>query len=164
MRPGLSVDNETSYSTDMFMEMRVAFFFQRGVRQNMIFKGLPNPPAPVTVQDMLEFATVRGAACAALLSKVGTLTPGKEADIVLIQAEDINTMPLCNAFSTVVQQANKANVDTVLISGKIKKWRGKLVGVDLNQHRRMVFDSRQYLFNQKGFTLDIFAAGPQLTV
>jgi 5-methylthioadenosine/S-adenosylhomocysteine deaminase len=162
MRPGLSVDNETSYSTDMFMEMRVAFFFQRGVRQNMIFKGLPNPPAPVTVQDMLEFATVRGAACAALLNKVGTLTPGKEADIVLIRAEDINTIPIGNAFDTVVQQANKANVDTVLIGGKIKKWRGKLVGVDLNKHRKMVFDSRQYLFNKKGFTLDIFATAPQL--
>ncbi len=157
MRPGLSVDNETSYSTDMFTEMRVAFFFQRGVRQNGIFKGLPNPPAPVTVQDMLEFGTVRGAWCAGLLNKIGTLTPGKEADIVLIRAEDINTLPLANAYDTVVQQANKANVDTVLIAGKIKKWRGQLLGFDLKKHRKMVFDSRQYLFDQKGFTLDIFA-------
>jgi 5-methylthioadenosine/S-adenosylhomocysteine deaminase len=157
MRPGLSVDNETSYSTDMFTEMRVAFFFQRGVRQNAIFKGLPNPPAPVRVQDMLEFATVRGAWCAGLLNKIGTLTPGKEADIVLIRAEDINTMPLGNAFDTVVQQANTKNVDSVFIAGTVKKWRGKLIGVDLPGHRKRVFESRQYLFTQKGFTLDIFA-------
>jgi len=157
LRPGLSVDNETSYSTDMFTEMRVAFFFQRGVRQNAIFNKLPNPPAPVKVQDMLEFATVRGAWCAGLLNKIGTLTPGKEADIVLIRAEDINTMPLANAFDTVVQQANTKNVDTVFIAGALKKWRGKLVGVDLASHRRRVFDSRQYLITQKGFTLDIFA-------
>jgi 5-methylthioadenosine/S-adenosylhomocysteine deaminase len=156
MRPGLSVDNETSYSTDMFTEMRVAFFFQRGVRQNGIFKGLPNPSAPVKVQDILEFATVRGAWCAGLLNKIGTLTPGKEADIVLIRAEDINTMPLGNAFDTVVQQANAKNVDTVLIAGQVKKWQGKLVGVDLRRHRQRVFDSRQYLFTQKGFTLDVF--------
>jgi cytosine/adenosine deaminase-related metal-dependent hydrolase len=156
MRPGLSVDNETSYSTDMFTEMRVAFFFQRGVRRNGISKGLPNPPAPVTVQDMLEFGTVRGAACAALLHKVGTLTPGKEADIVLIRAEDINTMPLGNAFDTVVQQAHAGNVDTVFIAGKARKWRGKLVDVNLRKHREMVLKSRQYLFDKRGFNLNIF--------
>src|SRR5499433_505203 len=142
IKPGLSVDNETSYSTDMFMEMRVAFFFQRGVRRNRIFQGLPNPPAPVTVQDMLEFATVRGAANAGLLHKVGTLTPGKEADIVLIRAEDLNTMPLANAFDTVVQQAHTGNVDTVFIGGQVRKWRGQLVDVNLKKLRDMVYESR----------------------
>ena len=160
MRPGLSVDNETSYSTDMFTEMRVAFFFQRGVRRNGIFKGLPNPPAPVKVQDMLEFATVRGVENAGLLHKVGTLTPGKEADIVLIRAEDLNTMPIANAFDTVVQQAHAGNVDTVFIGGQVRKWRGKLVDVNLKKLREMVYESRQYLFEQRGFALDIFAESP----
>ena len=104
------MDNETSYGTDMFQQMRVAFFFQRGVRQNMIFKGLPNPPAPITVQDVLQFATIRGAENAALDKKVGTLTPGKEADIVLIRADDINTLALSNAFDTVAQQANAKSI------------------------------------------------------
>ena len=160
MRPGLSVDNETSYSTDMFTEMRVAFFFQRGVRRNGIFKGLPNPPAPVRVQDILEFATVRGVENAGLLKKAGTLTPGKEADIVLIRAEDLNTMPLGHAFDTVVQQAHAGNVDTVFIGGQVRKWRGKLVDVSLKKLRKLVFESRQYLFDQRGFTHDIFAASP----
>lgn len=162
MRPGLSVDNETSYSTDMFTEMRVAFFFQRGVRRNRIFSNLPSPPpadlaAPIRVQDILEFATVRGAANAGLLHKIGTLTPGKEADIVLIRAEDINTMPLGNAFDTVVQQAHTGNIDTVFIGGKARKWRGKLVGVNLQKHRDLVYESRQYLFGQAGFNLDVLA-------
>jgi 5-methylthioadenosine/S-adenosylhomocysteine deaminase len=160
MRPGLSVDNETSYSTDMFTEMRVAFFFQRGVRRNGIFKGLPNPPAPLKVQDIFEFATVRGVENAGLLHKVGTLTPGKEADIVLIRAEDLNTMPLANAFDTVVQQAHAGNVDTVFIGGQVRKWRGKLVDVNLKKLRDMVYESRQYLFEQRGFALDIFAESP----
>jgi len=160
MRPGLSVDNDTSYSTDMFMEMRVAFFFQRGVRRNGIFKGLPNPPAPVTPKDMLEFATVRGVENAGLLHKTGTLTPGKEADIVLIRADDLNTMPLANAYDTVVQQAHAGNVDTVFIGGQIRKWRGRLVDVDLTKLRGLVSDSRQYLFEQRGFVLDIFAEKP----
>src|SRR5262245_32160047 len=160
MRPGLSVDNETSYSTDMFMEMRVAFFFQRGVRRNRIFQGLPNPPAPVTVQDMLEFATVRGVANAGLLHKVGTLTPGKEADIVLIRAEDLNTMPLANAYDTVVQQANTGNIEAVFIGGQLRKWRGQLLDLNLKKLRDLVYESRQYLFDQRGFALDIFAQSP----
>jgi 5-methylthioadenosine/S-adenosylhomocysteine deaminase len=160
MRPGLSVDNETSYSTDMFMEMRVAFFFQRGVRRNRIFQGLPNPPAPVTVQDMLEFATVRGVANAGLVHKVGTLTPGKEADIVLIRAEDLNTMPLANAYDTVVQQANTGNIEAVFIGGRLRKWRGQLLDLNLKKLRDLVYESRQYLFDQRGFALDIFAQSP----
>ena len=160
MRPGLSVDNDTSYSTDMFMEMRVAFFFQRGVRRNGIFKGLPNPPAPLIPKDMLEFATVRGTENAGLLHKAGTLTPGKEADIVLIRAEDLNTMPLANAYDTVVQQAHAGNVDTVFIGGQIRKWHGRLVDVDLRKLRDLVSESRQYLFEQRGFVLDVFAETP----
>jgi len=91
MRPGLSVDNETSYSTDMFMEMRVAFFFQRGVRRNRQFKGEPPAtiPAPIKVQDMLEFATVSGAGNAGLLHKVGTLTPGAWADLLVLNQDPL---------------------------------------------------------------------------
>jgi 5-methylthioadenosine/S-adenosylhomocysteine deaminase len=157
MRPGLSVDNETSYSTDMFMEMRVAFYFQRGLARNAAFRGLPNPPAPIRVQDVLEFATVRGAWCAGLLDKCGTLTPGKEADIVLIRAEDINTMPLAHAVGTVVSQAHPGNVDSVFIAGTPKKWRGKLVDVNARKLRQRILASREYLFTQRGYSLDIFA-------
>src|ERR1044072_3030256 len=144
----------------MFMEIGEAFFFQRDGLRHSMFQCLPNPPAPVTVQDMLEFATVRGAANAGLLHKVGTLTPGKEADIVLIRAEDLNTMPLANAYDTVVQQAHAGNVDTVFIGGQIRKWHGRLVDVDLRKLRDLVSESRQYLFEQRGFVLDVFAETP----
>jgi 5-methylthioadenosine/S-adenosylhomocysteine deaminase len=157
MRPGLSVDNETSYSTDMFMEMRVAFYFQRGLARNAAFRGQPNPPAPIRVQDVLEFATVRGAWCAGLLDKCGTLTPGKEADIVLIRAQDINTMPLGHAVGTVVSQAHPGNIDSVFIAGTPKKWRGKLVDVNARKLRQRILASREYLFTQRGYSLDIFA-------
>jgi cytosine/adenosine deaminase-related metal-dependent hydrolase len=109
---------------------------------------------------MLEFATVRGVANAGLLHKVGTLTPGKEADIVLIRAEDLNTMPLANAYDTVVQQANTGNIEAVFIGGQLRKWRGALLDVNLKKLRDLVYESRQYLFDQRGFTLDIFAQVP----
>ncbi len=64
MKPGFSVDNETSYSTDMFMEMRVAFYIQRATAQNRKFTGDQNPPKPVMVEDVLACATLHGANCA----------------------------------------------------------------------------------------------------
>src|SRR5262245_8119016 len=93
MRPAFSIDNETSYSTDMFTEMRVAFNIQRAMATNRRAGGDPKPPALVSVRETLECATVNGAANAGLLAKCGTLTPGKEADIVMIRTDDINLYP-----------------------------------------------------------------------
>ncbi len=86
IKPGLSVDNETSYSTDMFMEMRVAFYLQRAVAQNRRFSGDQNPPKPLMVRDVLYCATMGGAHCAGLDDKIGSLAPGKEADLIMIRA------------------------------------------------------------------------------
>ena len=155
IRPGLSVDNDTAYSTDMFTEMRVAFHLQRWVAHTAAVRKEPKPPALLTVRDLLEFATVRGAQNAALQDKIGTLTPGKEADIVVIRAEDVNTMPLTNAVGTVVSHAHAGNVEAVFIAGGVSKWRGTLVGHDLENIRRRVHQSRDDLFARRGHKLEI---------
>jgi cytosine/adenosine deaminase-related metal-dependent hydrolase len=155
--PGFSVDNETSYSTDMFGEMRTAFFIQRALATNRRANGDPNAPAPVTVRQVLECATVNGARCAAVLAKCGTLTPGKQADIVMIRADDINLYPLNNAIGTVVQAADARNVDTVIIGGAIRKRGGRLVGVDMQRFRQLVDESRNYLLAQAKYELDILS-------
>ena len=87
MLPGFSIDNETSYSTDMFTEMRVAFNMQRAMATNRRVNGDAKAPAMVSVRQILECATVGGAMNAGLLDKCGTLTPGKEADLVMIRAD-----------------------------------------------------------------------------
>ena len=125
MRPGLSVDNEVSYGTDMFTEMRVAFNIQRAFATNRRVNGDANPPKLVNVREVLECATVNGAACAGLSAKCGTLTPGKEADIVMIRTDDINLYPSNNAVGTVVAAADVKNIDTVIIGGVIRKAAGK---------------------------------------
>ncbi len=66
-----------------------------------------------------------GAADVGLGDQIGSLTPGKQADIVAIRAEDINNLPLNNAIGTVVQGADTRNVDTVLVGGQVRKWRGR---------------------------------------
>jgi 5-methylthioadenosine/S-adenosylhomocysteine deaminase len=158
IRPGLSVDNEVSYGTDMFTEMRVAFNIQRAFATNRRVNGDANPPRLVNVREMLECATVHGAACAGLSAKCGTLTPGKEADIVMIRTDDINLYPSNNAVGTVVAAADIKNVDTVIIGGVIRKSGGKIIGVNWPKLRQQIDESRSYLFQEAGYKLDIFSA------
>jgi 5-methylthioadenosine/S-adenosylhomocysteine deaminase len=157
LKPGFSVDNETSYSTDMFTEMRVAFHMQRAVITNSAGKKEPNLPAVANVNDMLKCATVNGAACAGLSAKIGTLTPGKEADIVVIRADTINLYPSNNAIGSVVAAADRSNVDTVIIGGRVRKFRGEMIGVDMKRLMAEVDRSRDYLFAKTGYKPDIFA-------
>ena len=157
IKPGFSVDNETSYSTDMFTEMRVAFAIQRALVQNRKFRGERDPGAPVNVRDVLECATLSGAQCAGLGGKIGSIAPGREADLVLIRADDLNLYPSNNAIGTVVQAADRSNVDTVIVGGRVRKLRGRMVGVEMARLKRMVEESRQYLFEKVGYKEDIFA-------
>ena len=77
IKPGLSVDNETSYSTDMFAEMRVALYLQRAFAQNRKFSGDQNAPKPLMIRDVLYCATMAGADCAGLDDKIGSLDAGQ---------------------------------------------------------------------------------------
>jgi cytosine/adenosine deaminase-related metal-dependent hydrolase len=158
MRPGLSVDNEVSYGTDMFTEMRVVFNIQRAFATNRRVNGDANPPKLVDVREVLECATVNGAACAGLTARCGTLTPGKEADIVMIRTDDINLYPSNNAIGTVVAAADIKNIDSVIIGGVIRKAGGKMVGVNWRRLRQQIDESRNYLFEKAGYKLDIFSA------
>ena len=157
IKPGFSVDNETSYSSDMFAEMRLAFYMQRALAQNRKFGGQPNVPAPVNVRDVLEAATVNGANCAGLGDRIGSIAPGKEADLVLIRADDINLYPSNNALGSVVQAADRSNVDTVIIGGRIRKLHGRIIDLDMAKLKRMVEESRSYLFAKVNYKEDLFA-------
>jgi 5-methylthioadenosine/S-adenosylhomocysteine deaminase len=157
IKPGFSVDNETSYSTDMFMEMRVALYLQRAVAQNRKFSGDQNPPKPLMVRDVLYCATVSGAHCAGLDDKIGSLAPGKEADLIMIRTDDINLYPSNNAIGTVVQAAERSNIDTVIIGGRVRKYHGRVVGLDMVSLKAMIGESRNHLFTAAGYRPDIFA-------
>ncbi|AGO54890.1 amidohydrolase family protein [Serratia plymuthica] len=158
INPGLSVDNETSYSGDMFMEMRVAFYLQRvmGMHQRQCC-GSDHPPVTLQAHSLLKAATADGAACAGLQDKIGSLAPGKQADLILIRTEDINLYPSGNAFGTVVHAAERSNIDTVMIGGRVVKRNGKVLGVDSERLRAAIDESRQHLFAAAGYQPDIFA-------
>jgi cytosine/adenosine deaminase-related metal-dependent hydrolase len=154
IRPSLSVDVEISLSSDMFAQMRCVLLTQRMHATQRRYRGDASAPAFISHRDVLEFATVRGAADVGLGDQIGTLTPGKQADVVAIRAEDVNNLPLNNAIGTVVQGAGPGNVDTVFIGGRIRKWCGELVGVDLRRVRALAYESRDYLAARAGFTVN----------
>jgi len=155
--PGLSGDNEISYGLDMFTEMQTLLNKHRGSVFGRVAAGEQDPPDQLAPSEVLRFATLGGAANAGLAHKVGSLTPGKEADITLIRTTDVNTAPGSNAVATVTAFAHAGNVDTVLVAGQIRKWRGQLTGHDMNAVSAQVLASRDYLFAASHQRADVLA-------
>jgi cytosine/adenosine deaminase-related metal-dependent hydrolase len=144
--PSLSPDVDTNMTTDPFSLMRGAYCLQRSLANDLAFPE-SNPgrlPVPqlVTSRQVIEMATIAGAAANRILDKVGTLTPGKEADIVVLDARNINTWPMNNVPGTIVTMMNPRHVRDVLIAGKVVYWRGKLVGWDIDRLLRQIEQSR----------------------
>jgi cytosine/adenosine deaminase-related metal-dependent hydrolase len=150
IRPSLSVDVEVVLGSDLFTQMRTLLNIQRMMAFNKRYRERKFPP-PIGVRDVLEFATIQGAKVNGVLDKTGTLTPGKRADLVAINAFDWNTMPLNNAFGTVVSAADSRNVEIVFIDGTLKKWGRELVGYKLDEVRRLVEESRDYVLRTAQF-------------
>jgi len=115
-------------------------------------------PAPLTTRDVLRYATINGAKALRLDSKTGTLTPGKEADIIILDAEAINVAPLNQVPGAVVSLMDRTNVETVIVAGKVRKWKGKLLDVDLAHLRRQLEASRDYIFAKAGIPQNLFSS------
>ncbi|MBL5973672.1 MAG: amidohydrolase [Candidatus Leucobacter sulfamidivorax] len=156
IRPSLSVDVEVCLTPDMFTQMRTVHAMQRASVFNRRYLGESDLPEALTVKDVLELATVSGARANGVLDRTGTLTPGKQADLILLGAEDFNSMPLNNAYGTIVSGADTKNVEAVFVAGEVKKFEGKLVGWDLASVRRRVHESRDRILADAGFELDVF--------
>jgi 5-methylthioadenosine/S-adenosylhomocysteine deaminase len=154
LRPSLSSDHSVTIAPDFFTVMRTVFAFQRMQIFARARSGVQDLPPLLTCREVLEFATIEGARCAHLDGKVGTLTPGKDADIVMLRADRLSLWPLNNAPGTVVNLMNPGNVDTVFIAGKVRKWRGNLVGVDVPRLMRMAEEARDAVMRRTGFSVN----------
>jgi cytosine/adenosine deaminase-related metal-dependent hydrolase len=151
IRPSLSVDVETEMPGDFFTQMRAVFTLQRMLAINQPRPANTPQPELLTARDVIEFATIAGARANHLERKVGTLTPGKEADVIVLRTDAINVMPLNNAYGAVVLAMDTSNVDTVFVAGKIVKQGGRLVGVDLDRLRRDAEQSRDSIVAKAGW-------------
>jgi 5-methylthioadenosine/S-adenosylhomocysteine deaminase len=131
----LSVDTTVlAGNCDMFAIMKAILNIADGEAQNEF---------QMTARRALELATTGGARALGIADRVGSLTPGKRADIILIRTTDLNMAPFTDPGHMVVQSTNPSNVDTVMIDGRIMKGGGKLIGIDVARIVREANDTAQ---------------------
>jgi cytosine/adenosine deaminase-related metal-dependent hydrolase len=170
LNPSLSVDVETNVPGDMFTQMRSVISLQHALVYEKILAGKNHAPtarphAPgtssverddvrrITTRDVLAYATIEGARANGLDHKVGTLTPGKEADLIMLRTDRMNVMPINDPIGAVVMGMDTSNVDSVFIAGKPMKRNGELLYVDWNAVKKMVMESRDYVVKTARFKL-----------
>ncbi|MGI5401103.1 amidohydrolase family protein [Streptomyces sp. CA-135486] len=146
VRPGLSIDVEVALASDMFTQMRALHAIQRMRAVNNLY-GTDREPVRIGTADVLDFATLQGARTNGLGDVTGSLTPGKQADLLVITAEEINNMPLNDPIGTIVLGSDARNIDTVLIAGHVRKFNGRVLDVDLTELRAEVAASRDHILS-----------------
>jgi 5-methylthioadenosine/S-adenosylhomocysteine deaminase len=150
---GLSSDVATTASSDQFTQMHAIFASERARRHQQAWdEDLDgNTPTPdlIDARRVLRWATLEGAMVAGVSDWAGSITPGKKADLVIIDAKAVNVAPVIDPVGAVVCAADISNVKTVLVDGKILKEDFKLK-TDLTEPRRLVEASRDYLVSKFG--------------
>ncbi|NKB47826.1 MAG: amidohydrolase family protein [Alphaproteobacteria bacterium] len=121
-------DIECAYAPDMFAIMRTTLQAERHLHsvRHIAQTGEMPHPIPLTTGEALRWATMDGAKMAHLDHKIGSLTPGKQADVTLLRQADLNLAGVADPINGIVMHANPGNVDTVIIAGEIKKRNGQL--------------------------------------
>jgi cytosine/adenosine deaminase-related metal-dependent hydrolase len=150
---GLSSDVATTASADQFTQMHAIFASERGRRHQEAWDADQNDPNDttnlITSRQVLRWATLDGAKVAGIADRTGSITPGKKADLVIIETKSPNVAPVIDPVATVVCAADVSNVDTVIVDGRILKRDGKLLA-SLDGPRRDVEASRDYLVGTFG--------------
>jgi 5-methylthioadenosine/S-adenosylhomocysteine deaminase len=150
---GLSTDVATTASSDIFTQMHAIFASERARRHQQAWDedldgNLPTPDL-ISVRDVLRWATIDGARVAGVADRTGSITPGKKADLVIIDTKAVNVAPVIDPVGAVVCAADVSNVKTVLVDGKVLKqdWQLK---ANLDGPRQQVLESRDYLVSTFG--------------
>jgi 5-methylthioadenosine/S-adenosylhomocysteine deaminase len=150
---GLSSDVATTASADQFTQMHAVFGSERGRKHQAAWDesldGLMASPGLITSRQVLEWATLGGAKVAGIADRTGSLTPGKQADIVIIDAKAVNVAPVIDPVGAVVCAADVSNVKTVLVAGTVVKQDFRLLA-SLDAPRAKVEASKDYLLSQFG--------------
>jgi 5-methylthioadenosine/S-adenosylhomocysteine deaminase len=143
---GFGVDTICSCGTDLFSEMRLALAAERSrANADALTSGLRVPNVALHQRDMLRLATIEGARVWNLQDETGTLTPGKQADIAVIDMRSPHLDGFGDQIAMMVLGAGPADVETVIVGGDIVKRDGKLAGDHVAKARALMQESRERL-------------------
>jgi 5-methylthioadenosine/S-adenosylhomocysteine deaminase len=145
-------DVEPAARGDLFSAMRVTLQHERNRRTMEIHGETGSRPEaiPVSCRQALEWATINGAKMLGLDDRIGSLAPGKQADVILLRSGDLNLFPVHDPIASTVMQGGVANVDTVLIAGRVVKRGGKLLYADLEQKKSVLRRSGERILGDCG--------------
>ena len=150
-RPAWGVDVCSNVSGDMGSQMRIGMQLQRMFDNQAVLEGDEEvTEVSLSARDTLEMATIEGAKALGLDDEIGTITPGKRADLVLIDATDFMTAPSHSPVETVVFQADPSHVDTVLVDGEVVKRDGELTNPRVSEEFDRFVASGERLLDEAG--------------
>ncbi len=147
VRPTIGIDLESVLAGDLFSAARVALSMQRALDNAESREASGTIPATTTipVREALRWITIEGARMLGRENHIGSLTPGKLADLVIINASDLNLFPVHNPVATVVMQTSLANIEAVMIGGAWKKRNGRLLAAGLETKKELLAQSGRRL-------------------
>jgi len=146
IRCGFGVDTVCSCGTDLFSEMRLALAAERSrANADALARGERVATVALHQRDMLRLATIDGARVWNLEDEIGSLTPGKLADITVIDMRSPHLDGIGDRIATMVLGAGPADVETVIVGGDVIKRDGKLVGHHVSRARDLMLASRERL-------------------
>ena len=125
----IGTDVEPAVGSDLFTCMRLTLQHERnrGIIETLAKTGSRPQQSALTCRDALSWVTTGAAKIAGLNDRIGSITPGKQADIVMLRTDTLNMTPMRDLVGCAVTQAGTANVDTVMIAGRTVKRNGKLL-------------------------------------
>ena len=153
LKPSLSVDVETNVPGDMFTQMRSVMSLQHALSYERQLLGDSKAPERIHSREVLAYATIEGARANGLEHKTGSLTLGKEADVILLRTDKPNVFPINDPIGAVVWGMDTSNIDSVFVAGKPMKRNGQLLHVDWNAVKKAVTEAREHVIKKSGFRL-----------
>ena len=142
----LSMDTSVWWSADLFSAMRATLSADRS-REHLEAhsRGDTVVHNQLRAEEVAHWATIGGARAIGLEDQIGSITAGKKADLVLIKNDDSPAMyPLLHPYGSLVFQAGRGDVHTVIVNGRIVKHGHKLIGIDLAAAKSAVANTVDY--------------------
>ena len=151
-QPSLGPDFESGVSGDLFTVARIALASQRAMdnAESRATHGKLPDTSTIRCREALGWITTEGARMLKMEDRIGSLAPGKQADVIMIRADDLNMWPVHDPVASVVMQAGTGNVDTVMIAGEIRKRHGKLLYPKLAQRKDELRASGRRILGELG--------------
>ena len=135
---GLGIDITSNQNNDILAAMRLGLQAERGRRQQAYRGKQALTEITPTSEEALYMTTLGGAKVIGLDHLIGSITPGKRADIIITNGDDMNVVPMISPIGNLMFNAHIGNIDTVMIEGKIVKEKSQVLNVDWPSLRKDV--------------------------